>query len=310
MTKRVSASQRRKQREDREKKRKQQQRQLILISIAVIVIVMVGLIVLTSQPLSDVFIPEDVDTRYERIDRGYTDEGFPRLGSSEAPVSVVEFASFSCPGCFQFHQQVFPDLIENIRRGEIEFVYIPLQTGTIPNQEGAAKTALCAGEQDKFWEMHDILFDWQGRYSSNAFQNNRLLAGVEALGLNQSDFTECFRSPEVSGVLNRAASQGRGLATPTIQVNGVTVASATVDNIRQAIAEALPPGFVPNDIEPTTAVDDNIADNDNMPQTDENDNADISAADDDGDDNAAVSSDDNDTAPDETDEDTASNDNS
>ena len=120
---------------------------------------------------------------------------------------------------------------------------MPLQTGSVPNAPGASRAALCAGQQTMFWEMHDILFDWQTRYGNTAFSQNRLLAGVEQLGLITNAFTDCFNSAATSATL--AAAQNEEVSTtPTIRVNGVTLDQGTAipstDAILHAIDEATP----------------------------------------------------------------------
>ena len=88
--------------------------------------------------------------------------------------------------------------------GQVLFTYVPLNTGSIPNAPGASRAALCAGQQGRFWEMHDVLFDWQTRYGNTAFSQNRLLTGVEKLGLSSGDFTNCFNSADISATLDAA----------------------------------------------------------------------------------------------------------
>ncbi len=123
------------------------------------------------------------------------------------------------------------------------FTYVPLQTGSVPNAPGASRAALCAGQQGLFWEMHDVLFDWQTRYGNTAFSQNRLLAGVEQLGMNGAAFTSCFNSADISATLNAALNEEVS-STPTIRVNGVTVdGGGTIPSaatILEAIDDATP----------------------------------------------------------------------
>ena len=110
-------------------------------------------------------------------------------------------------------------------------------------RRAASRAALCAGQQTMFWEMHDILFDWQTRYGNTAFSQNRLLAGVEQLGLITNAFTNCFNSAATSATLSAAQSEDVS-STPTIRVNGVTLdqggAIPSTQVILQAIDDATP----------------------------------------------------------------------
>src|SRR5690606_15287519 len=100
-----------------------------------------------------------------------------------------------------FHKSVFPNLLSYIESGAINFVYVPLQTGSVPNAEGAARTAICAGEQGQFWQMHDVLFSWHEIFVNSAFQDSRIRTGVQNLGLNTGEFNSCFRSNTSDTVL-------------------------------------------------------------------------------------------------------------
>jgi len=236
------SSRTREARQRRQKQRRQNKRVLGLIGIIVVAVVAIAVVIVSNQPV-EAHIPDELSARYEGIERTYSPEGYPRLGDSQAPVTVEEYASFACPGCEAFHSDSFDAVLERVRSGQALFTYVPLQTGSVPNAPGASRAALCAGEQTMFWEMHDILFDWQTRYGNTAFSQNRLLAGVEALGLIANAFTDCFNSAATSATLSAAQSEEVS-TTPTIRVNGVTMdQGATIPSteaILQAIDDATP----------------------------------------------------------------------
>ncbi len=237
MTKRKSPKERKKEREQQ----KQRGQQSIIIGVVVVLAVFAAIIFALSNVPAEAPIPDSLD-RYNNFMSDTTDEGYARLGNPDAPVTVSEFSSFSCPGCLDFHDNIFPALLPRIAAGEINFVYVPLQTGSVPNPEGAARTAICAGEQGQFWEMHDVLFFWHETYVNSAFQDGRIRTGVQELGLSTSEFNRCFNSNETSGVLNAALAEGV-LNTPSIQVNGAPV-TADLTSINSAIDGNLPVGGV------------------------------------------------------------------
>ena len=236
------SSRTREARQRRQKQRRQNKRVLALMGIVVVAVVAIAVIVVSNQPV-EAYIPDDPSARYEGIRRSYSPEGYPRLGASDAPVTVEEYASFACPGCEALHKDSFDAVLERVRSGQVRFTYVPLQTGSVPNAPGAARAALCAGQQTMFWEMHDVLFDWQTRYGNTAFSQNRLLAGVEQLGLISKAFTDCFNSAATSATLSAAQSE-EVATTPTIRVNGVTLeqgaAIPSTAAILQAIDDATP----------------------------------------------------------------------
>lgn len=223
-------------REEREKQKRRNQQMTILAVVGGVAILIFILFVVSNQP-AEAPIPENLGAAYSEIEQSFNEKGYPVLGNPDADVKVVEYSSFGCPGCAQFHEQVLPQVLERVRQGNVSFTYVPIITTGSGNVDGAARTALCAGEQGKFWEMHDILFSWHLQFANAAFSQNRILAGVEALGLDRDAFNACFNSQRILAVIEAAADEGIA-STPTIQVNGSTVA-ATAAEVLAAIDNAL-----------------------------------------------------------------------
>jgi protein-disulfide isomerase len=159
----------------------------------------------------------------------------PQRGPSDAWVTVVEFSDFECPFC-RAEQPALTD-VEAIYGGDLRvvFKYFPL-TNIHPHAEAAAVAAECAGEQGKFWEMHDLLF-------TTTLDDASLLADAEqAPGLDVATWQACMTRP---GAANRVAADvalGTSLgidATPTFVVNGVPVVGAVPEaDLRAAIDRA------------------------------------------------------------------------
>jgi protein-disulfide isomerase len=169
--------------------------------------------------------PDGVETHYAGLERGFTGQGFARLGSPDAPVVIEDFSSYACPHCRTFHEEQFEDLLDEIAAGEVQFVMIPIaHIGS--GARGAAKGALCAGEQGRFWEMHDTLFYWQDKYLTSVFDERRIKLGAENLGLDVDAFEQCMASDRVDPVIDEARREfdRRGLTgTPTFFINGQRV---------------------------------------------------------------------------------------
>ena len=239
----------RERKQERQKKRQRNRQYMIIGGVAVVAVILIGLFALSNLP-SEAPIPDTID-RYAGIEQDVDSDGYPVLGNPDAPVEVVEYASFSCSHCEEFHERSFPRLLERIEQGDIRYVYVPRDAGSVPNAEGANRGALCAGEQGKFWEMHDALYSWHNRFGNTAFQGNRITTGASELGLNMDDFNSCFSSSRISDILGLAAAEVIS-GTPSFKVNGAAVGS-TIDEILAAIDSIL--GTSSGQNEPDASVD-------------------------------------------------------
>jgi len=228
--------------EERERRARRNRQLLLLGAVVAVAGLAVLLVLITGQPAEAPVTSETVAS-YAEVPRSLTAEGFPLLGDPDAPVQVSEFSSFDCPHCGSFYQNVTPMLVARARGGEVAFTYIPLfGTGGIPNGQGAARAALCAGEQDAFWVYHGALFDWQRTYSNQAYAANRLHSGVVNLGIDADEWSACMDSGRPDAVLDAATNLARSTegfrGTPTVLVNGQRV-NPTLAEVEAAILSAL-----------------------------------------------------------------------
>ncbi|MCE2490805.1 MAG: thioredoxin domain-containing protein [Anaerolineae bacterium] len=235
----------RERRRAREQQSRRQRQILLLAAVVVIAAVAVLAYVITSQP-AEAPVSDAVFASYEGIPHSETDEGFPLLGDPAAPVQVSEISSFHSPSCGNFYRTITPSLINRVKAGDISFVYVPIfGTGGIPNGEGANRAALCAGEQDRFWEYHSALFEWQLTFANQAYASNRLASGVDNLGIDRAAWDNCMasgRPDEIITAANTLVSRTEGFrGTPSVLVDGVMV-NATLPEIEAAIATALTSG--------------------------------------------------------------------
>lgn len=230
---------RRRQREIEQRR----QRRIIAAVVAVVIVVLAFVLFLIANQPTEAVIPEDAVAKYDGLPQFTTEEGFPGLGDPNAPVTVIEYSSFDCPHCATFHEETVPALLDRVRAEEIAFVFVPMYgTGGIQNGQGAARAALCAGEQGAFWPYHSTLFSWQKVYANTAFQGNRLASGVEALGLNRGEWDACITSDRVDQVTQAAFTAAAAVpgfgGTPSVTVNGANIPNRLID-INTAIDQAL-----------------------------------------------------------------------
>lgn len=158
-------------------------------------------------------------------------------GNKNAKVTLVEFSDFQCPYCLQFNptvEQVRKDYPDTVR---IVFKHYPL-TSIHPMAQKAAEAAECAGDQKKFWEMHDKLFANQTSLSIDNYK-----AWAKELGLNQSKFDKCLddNTKQAKVAADQKYGDSVGVSgTPTSFVNGYSVQGAqSYDVVKAKIDTAL-----------------------------------------------------------------------
>ena len=131
--------------------------------------------------------------------------GRPMLGESQAPVTIVEFSDYQCPFCRRYALNVFPTLKgEYIDTGKVRYVFRDFPLTSIHAQaQKAHESAHCAGEDDKYWEMHDALFQKQ-----NDLTVPSLKQYAADLGLNSTRFNECLDSGKYQDEIQKEVAKG------------------------------------------------------------------------------------------------------
>lgn len=162
--------------------------------------------------------------RYVSLPQEVTVQGFAQLGYPSASVDVVIFGAFDDPASGAFYRNSFPTLLERVRSGEVRLIYVPLITGTLPGGRGAARAALCAGEQGAFWRYHDQLFDWQTQFPTEPFVGERLMLGGGTAEINVSEWNNCLLADRTDLRLDdagrAAGNEPNFTAAPYVTVNG------------------------------------------------------------------------------------------
>ena len=116
--------------------------------------------------------------------------GNPIFGDLKAPITLVEFTDYQCPFCRKFYLKAYKELKKKyIDTGKLRLVLRDLPLGFHQYAKPAAISAHCAGEQDKFWQMHDALFDGGGK-----FMPNDILGYAKSIGLQTVAFKSCLTS--------------------------------------------------------------------------------------------------------------------
>ncbi len=129
----------------------------------------------------------------------------PFLGRADAPVTVVEFSDYECPFCQRFFATTLPALKRDyVDAGKVRYVFRDYPLDQLhPQARKAAEAAHCAGEQGKFWEMHDALFR-----SPGALALPQLVEHALSIGLEGAKFDECLASGRHAARIERGLTGG------------------------------------------------------------------------------------------------------
>ena len=171
---------------------------------------------------------------------GFT--GFTQ-GSDSAPVEVVEYSDFECPFCARFATLQMPA----VRRQLIEtgVVRWRFRDYPLPNHQYsryAAHAAQCAGEQGRFWEMHDAIFTDHSWAQTGKNPARLFNAMAERIGVDLSAYKSCMTSNRfaVRIAASRQEGEARGVTgTPTFFVNGVPYRDNPTSDGFKALADSL-----------------------------------------------------------------------
>jgi protein-disulfide isomerase len=143
------------------------------------------------------------------------------LGSDTATVTIVEYASVTCPHCASFHQQTYPALKSKyIDTGKVKLIFREFPTQPAPVAIAGFMLARCA--DDKYYPMLDAIFSQQQSWSQDPY--NGFLRIARQAGFTQEKFEACLKdqtlAEQIQGVAQRGNEQFKVESTPTFFING------------------------------------------------------------------------------------------
>jgi protein-disulfide isomerase len=165
--------------------------------------------------------------------RGYV------LGSDSAPVEIVEYGDYQCPGCANFDIVTLPDVKQRlVATGKARFIYRDFPLDDIhPHARLAAHAAACADEQGKYWQVHDLLFQGQPDWSTGNAE--RIIRGyAQAASLDMARYQECMESARYAGRIQASYEQGVALGvggTPQFLIGGRIYEGMGYDAMRRLV---------------------------------------------------------------------------
>ena len=228
----------------REKRRQEQRRQrmTMILVIAGVAIALAALLIAPS--VINALTPVGDIVQITPQDRPMVD-GLA-MGDPNAPVKIDVYEDFQCPSCRAYTESTEPRVVENyVATGKVYYVFhnYPFLDDRVPGQESdqAANAAMCAADQGRFWDYHDILFaNWNGE-NQGSFSDKRLVAFAESLGLDMSQFNTCFESNAHQAEIQADLASGQTVGvqgTPSVFINGQLITPGKIPSY-QDVANAV-----------------------------------------------------------------------
>jgi hypothetical protein len=202
-----------------------------VIVIGLVTLVMFIGIIVISQKNSPLNGPSLTETTTENLITNHT----YTLGKADAPVTLVEFSDFECPACKAF-QPVVRSLYDTYPE-QLRIAYRNFPLPQHPNARKAAEASELAGEQGKFWEYADILFE-----NSTNLTETDLIKYAQDLGLNVEQFQTKLTNGDAAGFVNDDIAMAIKLklnSTPSFFLNSRIVNYTSPQNLADQVILAI-----------------------------------------------------------------------
>jgi protein-disulfide isomerase len=166
-------------------------------------------------------------------------------GEADAPVQILVFSDYQCPGCAHFATQIEPLIkAEFVATGKVRLTHYDFPLGgNFKHSFVASRASRCAADQGRFWEYHDRIMTQQQQWSySQSTPTSYFIDVARGLGIDQGRFEGCLKSDAHAEVVtaNRMLGETLGVTgTPTVFLNGRQLRNwQDYASVRAAIQEA------------------------------------------------------------------------
>jgi protein-disulfide isomerase len=155
---------------------------------------------------------------------GAAADGDMSLGNPNAKVTVIEWASASCPHCARFNNEVFPEFRKKyIDTGKVHYIFREFLTPPVEVAAAGFLLARCAG-RDKYFDVLDAIYRAQEQMFTSGDYRGTLLRIAQSFGMTEDQFTKCITDDQALKALNArvqtAMDRDKIQATPTFTING------------------------------------------------------------------------------------------
>lgn len=201
--------------------------------IILVIVALVGLFTFTSKK----------DSNNESPNTSSSEQSSHIAGKADSNVTLIEYADFQCPACKSYFPIVTQLKEEYGDKVAFQFKHFPL-VQIHQNAFIAARAAEAAGNQGKFFEMHDLLFENQETWASSTSPTKIFEGYAQELGLDLEKFKTDSASSGVADVINndvKSAQAAGANSTPTFVLNGKKIDKSpqSIEDFRKLLDEAL-----------------------------------------------------------------------
>ncbi|MEO1398286.1 MAG: DsbA family protein [Pseudomonadota bacterium] len=165
------------------------------------------------------------------------------MGDVNAKVTLVEYASMTCPHCRTFHEKILPELkTKYVDTGKVKYILRPFPFDKDRRGEAAFMLALCA-PNNNYYAMIDALFSTQRVWAGSGNPVPELMRLSKLAGMSEEEFNTCLRNQELLTQMvqdrNKAVKDFGVTATPTVFINGEKLGDSSLETVAKAIEAAL-----------------------------------------------------------------------
>lgn len=168
------------------------------------------------------------------------------LGDPNAPLEVVEYADYQCPGCASFETVQFPTIEERlVNTGRVRWRYRDFPLGIHPHARTAAHAAACADEQGKYRAMHRFIYESQNDWAFGRDASGHFRDLAKPAGLDLAKYDECMSSARFAGRIQASYDEAVAVGatgTPALLIGGRIYGGLPYDALKRIVDSLAPVG--------------------------------------------------------------------
>ena len=154
--------------------------------------------------------------------------GAATKGAKDAPITIVEFSEYQCPWCQRYVEETYSQIFDEYG-GQIYYIFRDYPLPFHQHAQKMAEAARCAGDQEKYWLMHDLLFEKRDDWVNEEKVDDKLMAYAKSLNLDLDQFSSCLDSGQHTQAVKDDVELGKKMGvsgTPSFFVNGQLLVGA------------------------------------------------------------------------------------